>query len=84
MKTFSKRYPRLGTENAFSVIGKAKEFEQRVLVPQGKKLIYLQIGEPSFDAPENIRKATINAIETGKSHYTPTPGIPELREAVAK
>lgn len=84
MKKFSKRIPHLGTENAFSVIGKAKKFEEEVLKPQGKSLIYLQIGEPSFDTPERINDAAIKAIKEGKTHYTPTPGISELREAVAK
>ncbi len=84
MKSFSKRMPRLGTENAFSVIGKAKKFEAEVLKPQGKKLIYLQIGEPGFDTPQNIKQATINALNDNQTHYTPTPGIPALREAVAK
>ena len=76
--------PRLGTENAFSVIGKAKKFEEEVLKPQGKHLIYLQIGEPGFDTPKNINQAAINAIKDNQTHYTPTPGIPKLREAVAK
>jgi len=84
MKPFSKRMPHLGTENAFSVIGKAKEFEKEVLAPKGEKLIYLQIGEPGFDTPDNINKAAITAINNNKTHYTATTGIPELREAVAK
>jgi len=84
MKPFSKRIPRLGTENAFSVIGKAKKFEQEVLVPQGKNLIYLQIGEPGFNTPANINEAAIKAIKENQTHYTPTPGIPALRSAVAK
>lgn len=84
MKSFSTRMPRLGTENAFSVIGKAKKFEQEVLVPQGKNLIYLQIGEPGFDTPSNINEAAIAAIRDNQTHYTPTPGIPALRNAVAE
>ena len=84
MKQFSKRIPNLGTENAFSVIEKAKKFEREVLKPKGKNLIYLQIGEPSFDTPKNINQATIEAVKNNKTHYTPTLGIPELREAVAK
>ena len=84
MKSFSTRMPRLGTENAFSVIGKAKKFEKEVLEPQGKKLIYLQIGEPGFDTPKNINDAAIKAIQENQTHYTPTAGIPALREAVAK
>ena len=84
MKQFSKIIPNLGTENAFSVIEKAKKFEREVLKPKGKNLIYLQIGEPSFDTPKNINQATIEAVKNNKTHYTPTLGIPELREAVAK
>lgn len=84
MKQFSTRMPRLGTENAFSVIGKAKKFEEEVLKPQGKNLIYLQIGEPGFDTPSNINEAAIKAIRENQTHYTPTPGIPALREAIAK
>jgi len=80
MKPFSTRMPRLGTENAFSVITKAKKFEKE----SGIKLVYLQIGEPGFDTPENIKNATIKAVQDNQTHYTPTPGIPQLREAVAK
>ncbi len=76
--------PNLGTENAFSVIGKAKKFEQEVLAPKGEKLIYLQIGEPAFNTPENINEAAIKAIKDNQTHYTATPGIPQLREAIAK
>jgi len=76
--------PRLGTENAFSVIGKAKKFEKEVLEPQGKKLVYLQIGEPGFNAPANVNEAAINALKNNETHYTPTPGLPKLREVVAQ
>ena len=84
MKPFSKRIPHLGTENAFSVIGKAKKFEHDVLEPQGKKLIYLQIGEPGFDTPDNINQTAIQAIKDNQTHYTPTAGLSVLRNAVAK
>ncbi|MBN1258456.1 pyridoxal phosphate-dependent aminotransferase [Candidatus Peregrinibacteria bacterium] len=83
MKPFSKRMPRLGTENAFAVIGKAKKFEREILKPQSKHLVYLQIGEPGFDAPKNVNEAAIKAIRENQTHYTTTPGIPELREAIA-
>lgn len=84
MKPFSKRIPWLGTENAFSVIGKAKKFEEEVLKPQDKHLIYLQIGEPGFDTPGNINQAAIEAIKNNQTHYSPTPGIPQLRKAIAE
>ncbi|OIP80056.1 hypothetical protein AUK45_04730 [Candidatus Peregrinibacteria bacterium CG2_30_44_17] len=80
MKTFSARMAHLGTENAFSVITKAKKFEKE----SGINLVYLQIGEPGFDAPENVKAATIKAVQDNQTHYTPTPGIPALREAVAQ
>lgn len=84
MKSFSKRMPRLGTENAFSVVGKAKKFEAEVLVPLGQNLVYLQIGEPGFNTPANINNAAIKAIYDNQTHYTQTAGIPILREAIAK
>ena len=84
MKPFSERMPRLGTENAFAFISKGKKFEKEVLAPKGKHLIYLQIGEPGFDTPKNINDAAIEAIKKNMTHYTAIPGIPELREAVAK
>ncbi len=84
MKPFSKRIPRLGTENAFSVISKAKKFEREELEPKGQKLVYLQIGEPAFDTPENIKQAGIKAIQNNETHYTPAPGIPKFREIIAE
>ena len=84
MKLFSHRMSQLGTENAFSVVGKARKFEEEILKPQGKHLIYLQIGEPNFNTPKNINKAAIKAIKNNQTHYTPTPGIQKLREVIAK
>ncbi|PIQ78054.1 aspartate aminotransferase [Candidatus Peregrinibacteria bacterium CG11_big_fil_rev_8_21_14_0_20_46_8] len=83
MKSFSQRMQHLGTENAFSVIAKAKKFEREELEPQGKKLVMLQIGEPAFDAPEHVKEAMIEAVRNNETHYTPSPGIMPLREAVA-
>src|SRR5438046_3582062 len=41
-------------------------------------------GEPDFDTPEHIKKAAIEALETGFTKYTPSAGIPELRQAIAE
>lgn len=84
MKSFSQRMAHLGTENAFSVISKAKKFEREVLEPQGKKLVYLQIGEPAFDTPENVKQAAIKAINENQTHYTAAPGIPQFRQIIAE
>jgi aspartate aminotransferase len=69
---------RLGTETAFSVLAKA-----RALEAQGQEIIHLEIGEPDFDTPSHIVEAGCRALREGHTHYTPTAGIPELREAIA-
>jgi aspartate aminotransferase len=55
----------------------------RDLKAQGRDIISLSVGEPDFDTPDNIKKAAIAAIESGKTKYPPVLGIPELREAIA-
>lgn len=69
---------RLGTETAFEVLAKAKALEA-----EGKSIIHLQIGEPDFTTPKNICDAAVKSIQNGDTHYTPAPGIPELRKAIA-
>jgi len=75
---FADRMRRLGTESAFEVLARARAIEA-----QGRKVIHLEIGEPDFDTPAHIGEAAVQAIRDGYTHYTPAPGIPELREAVA-
>ena len=72
------RMGRLGTETAFSVLAKAKALEAR-----GQDIIHLEIGEPDFDTAGHIVEAGCQALRSGETHYTPTAGIPELREAIA-
>ncbi|MCX7641233.1 MAG: pyridoxal phosphate-dependent aminotransferase [Elusimicrobiales bacterium] len=72
------RMKRLGTETAFEVLAKAKKLEA-----EGKEIVHLEIGEPDFDTPRNIKKAAIEAIKEGFTHYTPSAGILQAREAVA-
>ncbi|MBV8152645.1 MAG: pyridoxal phosphate-dependent aminotransferase [Candidatus Eremiobacteraeota bacterium] len=69
---------RLGSESAFEVLARA-----RALEAGGRHIVHLEIGEPDFDTPEHIKRAGIAAIEQNYSHYTPSAGIPELRDAVA-
>ncbi len=70
---------RLGTETAFEVLAKAKKLEA-----QGKDIIHLEIGEPDFDTPSNIKEAAKRAIDDGYTHYGPSAGLPELREVIAE
>ncbi len=52
------------------------------LQAQGVDIIGFGSGEPDFDTPPHIREAAIRAIESGKTRYTPSGGIPELKDAV--
>jgi aspartate/methionine/tyrosine aminotransferase len=67
-----------GTETGFEALAKAKALEK-----QGREIVHLEIGEPDFDTPKNIRDAAIQAMNSGYTHYVPAAGIPELREAIA-
>ncbi|UCD38729.1 MAG: aminotransferase class I/II-fold pyridoxal phosphate-dependent enzyme, partial [Fidelibacterota bacterium] len=70
---------RLGTETAFEVLVRAKELEA-----EGKQVIHLEIGEPDFDTPVNIRDAAKTALDEGFTHYGPSSGLPILRQAIAE
>ena len=69
----------LGTETAFEVLAKA-----RALEAQGREIIHLEIGEPDFETPKHIVEAGVEALRHGYTHYGPTPGLPELREAISR
>ena len=75
----AQRMKNLGTETAFLVLAKAKALEA-----QGKHIIHLEIGEPDFDTPVNIKNAAKKALDDGYTHYGPAPGLPELRKTVAE
>ena len=77
--TLAARMSRLGTETAFEALARA-----RALEAQGRSIIHLGIGEPDFDTPEHIRGAAKDALDAGHTHYTPSPGIMEVREAIAR
>jgi aspartate aminotransferase len=76
---FADRMKTLGTETAFEVLAKAQALEK-----QGKEIVHLEIGEPDFDTPKNIKDAATKALNSGYTHYTPSAGMPELRQAVAE
>lgn len=79
MLSLSKRAATLGTENAFVVLAEVAE-----LVAKGGDVVSFCIGQPDFATPQHIQEAAIRAIREGKHGYTPSPGIPELRRAVAE
>src|SRR4030095_2893273 len=55
----------------------------RALEAEGKHIIHLQIGEPDFTTPKNICDAAIKSIQDGNTHYTPAPGLMDVRKAIA-
>src|SRR5215472_16376919 len=75
----AKRMSRLGTETAFEVLVRARALEK-----QGKHIVHLEIGEPDFDTPKNIVDAGVDALRMGYTHYGPSAGLPDLREAIAE
>ena len=79
MIRLAERMSRLGTESAFEVLAKA-----RALEAQGREIVHLEIGEPDFDTPSHIVEAACRALREGATHYTPSNGIPELRQAIAE
>ncbi len=76
---FAQRMAGLGTETAFEVLAKARDLERR-----GKSIVHLEIGEPDFDTPEHIKEAAFKALREGATHYTPSAGLYEAREAIAQ
>ena len=68
----------LGTENAFTVLEKAKKMERT-----GVSIIHLELGESDFPSPESVKDVGIQSIKLNKTKYTPSQGILELREAIA-
>ncbi len=69
---------RLGAENAFQVLARAREIEAT-----GRRVVHMEIGEPDFDTPEHIKRAAIDSLLGHDTHYSPSAGIIELRETIA-
>ena len=75
----SERMSRLLVESAFDVLVRA-----RALEAEGRDIIHLEIGEPDFETPAHVIAAGKKALDDGFTHYGPTPGLPQLREAIAE
>lgn len=72
---------RLQDVNAFHVMSLMAQAKQ--LDAQGNQVIHMEMGEPDFSTPQPIIDAGIEALRSGITHYTPTLGLPALREAIA-
>src|SRR6478672_1498571 len=74
----AERMSLISGESAFDVLVRA-----RALEAQGRSVIHLEIGEPDFPTPPHVVEAAKTALDEGWTHYGPTQGQPELREAIA-
>jgi len=75
----SRKIDRLSTDSAFVVLARAQALESR-----GLDVVHLEIGEPCFDTPVNIRAAGSRAIEDGLTRYCNSQGVVALREEIAR
>ncbi len=66
-------------ETHLDIFRKAKQLED-----SGKEIIHMEVGEPDFAPPKNVKKALVRAFDLGQYHYTETRGISKLCEAIAK
>ena len=77
--TLSRRAKEVSPSATLQITASAKR-----MIKEGKDVIAFGAGEPDFDTPDPIKNAAIAAIQSGFTKYTPTSGIPELKEAIAR
>ncbi len=75
---FTDRVSRVSPSATLAISNKASQLEA-----DGVDVVDLSVGEPDFDTPQNIKDAATEAMEAGNTGYTPTSGIPQLKEAIA-
>ena len=74
----AKRMQGIRGEAAFEMLARATELER-----QGRSIIHLEIGEPDFETPRPVISSAVDWLQKGATHYSPVPGIWELRTAIA-
>lgn len=68
---------RLDGQEMFQILARTKELEAR-----GKDIIHFELGDPDFDTPKSISLAVRNSLINGETHYAPSTGIKDLKEAI--
>ena len=79
MQNLSDRLNRLAPSATLAMSQKSSE-----LKAQGVDVINMSVGEPDFNTPDHIKAAAVKAIEENWTRYSPVPGYPSLKEAIAK
>lgn len=75
----AERMKEIPPSSTLRVLSLAKKLER-----EGRNILHLEVGEPDFDTPEHVKRAAWEALQKGMTKYTPSEGLPELREAVAE
>jgi aspartate aminotransferase len=79
MNKFSKISENLTGQKMFQILAQAKDLEK-----QGKDVIHLEIGDPDFHTPQNVKDVACNAINDNHTHYTISQGLEEFRHQAVK
>src|SRR3990170_8095932 len=74
----SQRAASLSPSLTLAIDAKAKQMKA-----EGQDVVGFGAGEPDFDTPQHIKDAAVKALGEGFTKYTPSSGIPELRQAIA-
>lgn len=74
----AKRMDDIQPFHVMALLGRARELEA-----QGREIVHMEIGEPDFTTAQPIIDAGIHALQAGQTHYTPSVGLPALREAIS-
>ena len=74
----AERMGRLHAESAFQILAQANALEAR-----GHSVIHCEIGQPDFATPDHIIEAAYEAMKAGYTGYSPAPGYPDVRAAIA-
>jgi len=78
MIELSKAAHRLRGQEMFQILSRVREMEKN-----GQDIIHFELGDPDFDTPRNIVQAACNSLKNGETHYAPSGGIREIKEAAA-
>ncbi|MDH5357473.1 MAG: pyridoxal phosphate-dependent aminotransferase [Gammaproteobacteria bacterium] len=77
-KKIAQRAKEISPFHVMDILAQARKLEA-----QGRDIIHMEVGEPDFDTPLPIIDAGLEALKSGKTHYTPALGLPELRQTIA-
>jgi len=73
---FSERSEALAGQEMFQILQRAQDLQR-----EGRSILHFELGDPDFDTPPHITESLVNAVSKGFTHYSPSTGLPELKEA---